>query len=297
MSSGVGTEWSEEEVVATKRSGLGRGLESLIPAGEAAGEYRQVKLDDIVPNPNQPRVHFDEGALEELSASIAEVGLLQPLVVNPQDDGRFALVAGERRWRAARRAGLTEIPVVIRETDDQGTLTHALIENLQREDLGVLEEAAAYQALLEDHGMTHEQVAKAVGKSRPAISNILRLLQLPAAIQGLVERGELSAGHARALLGIEDSAYAQHVAARAVAEGWSVRQVEEAARARVGQQPGGGKGRVKEVRPVEIVELEQRLRDRLGSKVDIRYRNQKGKVEISFGSLEDLERIYRQFFS
>ncbi|MFP3914869.1 MAG: ParB/RepB/Spo0J family partition protein [Actinomycetota bacterium] len=144
--------------------------------------------------------------------------------------------------------------------------------------------------------MTHEQLAKAVGKSRPAISNTLRLLQLAPAIQGLVERRELSAGHARALLGIEDVAYAQHVASRAVAEGWSVRQVEEAARARAGQQPDRP-GRVREVRPVEIVELEQRLRDRLGSKVDIRYRNQKGKVEISFGSLEDLERIYRQFFS
>lgn len=283
--------------MATRRAGLGRGLEALIPAGEGSDEYRRLKIDDIVPNPDQPRVNFDETALEELAASVAEVGILQPVVVRSLDDGRYALIAGERRWRAARRAGLTEVPAVIRSGDDQTNLTHALIENLQREDLGPLEEAAAFQTLLEDHGMTHEQVAKAVGKSRPAISNTLRLLQLPPTIQGMVERGELSAGHARALLGIEDVAYAQHVAARAVAEGWSVRQVEEAARVRAGLDPGVGRSRVREVRPVEIVELEQRLRERLGSRVDIRYRNQKGKVEISFGSLEDLERIYRQFFS
>ncbi|HLT96886.1 MAG TPA: ParB/RepB/Spo0J family partition protein [Acidimicrobiia bacterium] len=280
--------------MATRRAGLGRGLESLIPSGE--GEYRRLKVDDVVPNPDQPRVNFDEAALEELAASVAEVGILQPVIVRPLSDGRFALVAGERRWRAARRAGLTEIPAVIREGDDRAGLTEALIENLQRQDLGPLEEAAAYRALMEDYGMTHEQVATSVGKSRPAITNTLRLLQLPASIQGLVERGELSAGHARALLSIEDTAYAQHVAARAVAEGWSVRQVEEAARARAGEQPST-KTKVREVRPVEIVELEQRLREQLGSRVDIKYRNQKGKVEISFGSLEDLERIYRRFFT
>lgn len=279
--------------MATRRAGLGRGLESLIPSGE--GEYRRLKVDDVVPNPDQPRVNFDEAALEELAASVAEVGILQPVIVRPLSDGRFALVAGERRWRAARRAGLTEIPAVIREGDDRAGLTEALIENLQRQDLGPLEEAAAYRALMEDYGMTHEQVATSVGKSRPAITNTLRLLQLPASIQGLVERGELSAGHARALLSIEDTAYAQHVAARAVVEGWSVRQVEEAARARAGEQPST-KTKVREVRPVEIVELEQRLREQLGSRVDIKYRNQKGKVEISFGSLEDLERIYRRFF-
>ncbi len=183
---------------------------------------------------------------------------------------------------------------MVRTVDDQASLTQALIENLQRQDLSPLEEAAAYQELLEEHGMTHEQVATAVGKSRPAVTNTLRLLQLPAAIQGMVERGELAAGHARALLGIDDSAYAEHVAVRAVAEGWSVRQVEDAARARQAAT-APGRARVTEVRPVEIIELEQRLRDQLGSKVNIRYRNQKGRVEIAFGSLEDLERIYRRF--
>lgn len=280
--------------MATRRAGLGRGLESLIPSGEEALEYRRLRVEEIVPNPHQPRVNFEESALEELAASVAEVGVLQPVVVRPLDDGRYALIAGERRWRAARRVGLTEIPAMVRTVDDQASLTQALIENLQRQDLTPLEEAAAYQELLEEHGMTHEQVASAVGKSRPAVSNTLRLLQLPLPIQGMVERGDLSAGHARALLGIEDIAYAEHIAVRAVAEGWTVRQVEEAARARTVAAPGAP--RVKEVRPIEIVELEQRLRDQLGSKVDIKYRNQKGKVEISFGSLEDLERIYRRFF-
>ncbi len=282
--------------MATRKPGLGRGLEALIPSGESDHEFRRLKLDDIVPNPGQPRVSFDEDALEELAASVAEVGVLQPVIVRPLEDGRFALIAGERRWRAARRVGLNEIPAMVRSADDRGSLTEALIENLQREDLSPLEEAAAYRDLLENHGMSHEQVATAVGRSRPAVSNTLRLLQLSPAIQGMVERGELSAGHARALLGIEDAAYAEHIAVRAVADGWTVRQVEEAARSRLGsddRQPV----RVREVRPVEIVELEQRLRDRLDSKVDIKYRNHKGKVEITFGSLEDLERIYRTFFT
>lgn len=274
---------------------MGRGLESLIPSGNQDQEFRRLRVDDIIPNPHQPRVNFDEESLEELTASVGEVGVLQPVVVRALDDGRFALIAGERRWRAAKRVGLSEIPAMVRAADDQASLTQALIENVQRQDLSPLEEAAAYQELLEEHGMTHEQVASAVGKSRPAVSNTLRLLQLPAAIQGMVERGELSAGHARALLGIEDSAYAEHVAVRAAAEGWTVRQVEEAARARQATATPS-RSRVTEVRPVEIVELEQRLRDQLGSKVDIRYRNQKGKVEISFASLEDLERIYRRFF-
>lgn len=274
---------------------MGRGLESLIPSGNQDQEFRRLRVDDIIPNPHQPRVNFDEESLEELTASVGEVGVLQPVVVRALDDGRFALIAGERRWRAAKRVGLSEIPAMVRAADDQASLTQALIENVQRQDLSPLEEAAAYQELLEEHGMTHEQVAAAVGKSRPAVSNTLRLLQLPAAIQGMVERGELSAGHARALLGIEDSAYAEHVAVRAAAEGWTVRQVEEAVRARQATATPS-RSRVTEVRPVEIVELEQRLRDQLGSKVDIRYRNQKGKVEISFASLEDLERIYRRFF-
>ena len=281
--------------MATRRAGLGRGLESLIPSGGEA-EFLRLKLDQVIPNPNQPRVAFDEQGLDELAASIAEVGVLQPVVVRHMEDGRYALIAGERRWRAARRAGLVEIPAVVRDSDDRGTLTAALIENLQRQDLGPLEEAAAFNQLLEDHGMTHDEVASAVGKSRPAVTNTIRLLQLPAVIQGMVERGELTAGHARALLTIDDIAYAEHVAKRAVAEGWTVRQLEEAARARA-DTSGTATPSVREVRPVEIIELEQRLRDRLDSRVNISYRNHKGKVEIAFGSLEELERIYRRFFT
>ena len=270
-------------------------MESLIPSG-GESEFLRLKLDQVIPNPNQPRVAFDEQGLDELAASIAEVGVLQPVVVRHMEDGRYALIAGERRWRAARRAGLVEIPAVVRDSDDRGTLTSALIENLQRQDLGPLEEAAAFNHLLEDYGMTHDEVAAAVGKSRPAVTNTIRLLQLPAVIQGMVERGELTAGHARALLTIDDVAYAEHVARRAVAEGWTVRQLEEAARARASTQ-GSPAPTVREIRPVEIIELEQRLRDKLDSRVNISYRNRKGKVEIAFGSLEELERIYRRFFT
>ncbi len=282
-----------------RRSGLGRGLESLIPLvqPEEGTSYRQVPLDAISPNPHQPRALFDEEALESLTASIMEVGVLQPVVVRPGvEEGTFILIAGERRWRAARRAGLGEVPAIVRTPDEQGSLTEALIENLQRENLSPLEEAAAYQQLMEDFGMTHEQIGTRVGKSRAAVSNTLRLLSLPASIQGLLERGELSAGAARALLGLEDARYAEHVARRAAAEGWSVRQVEEAARLRRDDRPRPSTT-VTTVRPPALIELEQRLQEKLGSKVQIQYRNERGKVVIHFQSPEDLERIYRSFFS
>ena len=282
-----------------RRSGLGRGLEALIPSGQGAAEgpFLRLPLDSISPNPYQPRTVFDEESLDTLAESIREVGLLQPVVVRAAEEGRYVLVAGERRWRAARRAGLSEIPAIVRQADDRAALTEALVENLQREDLTPLEEAAAYQQLLEDFGLTHEEIGDRVGKSRSAVTNTLRLLQLPPVIQGMVERGELSAGHARALLGLEDRAYAEHIARRAAEEGWSVRQVEDAVRARKEiAPPVGGRAKIREVRPVEIVELEQRLTERLSARVKIAYRNRKGRVEIAFNSLEDLERIYRQFF-
>jgi ParB family transcriptional regulator, chromosome partitioning protein len=287
--------------MTTRRGGLGRGLEALIPTGtDAPTGYSSIPVEEIEPNPNQPRTRFDEEALTNLADSIREVGVLQPISVMQLEAGGYRLIAGERRLRAAKRAGLTEIPAVIRTVDDQGSLTEALIENIQRENLSPLEEAAAYSQLLEDYGLTHEEIGLRVGRSRVAVTNSLRLLTLSAAIQGMLERGELSAGHARALLGVEDRKYAEHIAERAVTEGWSVRQVEEAARARreiedpaqVERQP-----LVREVRPVEIVELEHRLTDQLGTKVKIEYRNKKGKIEIGFGSLDDLERLYRHFFS
>jgi ParB family chromosome partitioning protein len=287
--------------MTTRRGGLGRGLEALIPTGAGTGSpgYALIPVDQIVNNPHQPRNRFDDEALAGLADSIREVGVLQPISVAPVDGGSYRLIAGERRLRAAKRAGLTEIPAVIRVVDDEGSLMQALIENIQREDLSPLEEAAAYQQLLEDHGLTHEDVGNRVGRSRVTITNTLRLLTLPASIQGMLERGELTAGHARALLGIEDRKFAEHIGERAVAEGWSVRQVEEAARARRGPSDDDvdAKVKVREVRPVEIVELEHRLTEQLGTRVQIQYRNKKGRIEIGFGSLDDLERLYRHFFT
>jgi ParB family chromosome partitioning protein len=250
-------------------------------------------LNTIGVNPQQPRSRFDDEALENLAASIREVGVLQPIVVRQVGTGEYQLVAGERRWRAAQMAGLEEIPAIIRDGDDVSGLTEALIENVQREDLTSLEEAAAYRQLLEDFGLTHEEVAIRVGKSRSAISNTLRLLQLPAVIQGLLEAGELTAGHARALLGIDDARYAEHIARRAAEEGWSVRRVEESVRARIGGETKPSKPSKSASRPAEILALEERLTERLGSTVRIDYGSKGGKIVIRFGSLDDLERVYR----
>lgn len=287
--------------MSAKRSGLGRGLESLIPTDTAAG-FAVIPINSIQPNPNQPRQHFDDDSLESLSASIREVGILQPVSVRAGDDGEFVLVSGERRIRAAKRAGLTEIPAVIRTVDDLGSLADAIVENVQREDLSPLEEAAGYGQLMEDFGMTHDEVGQRVGKSRTAITNSLRLLTLPAGVQGLLERGELSAGHARALAGLEDRKFAEHIAGRAAEEGWSVRQVEEAVRIRRGSPEGAPPPRIKEVRPVEIIELEHRLTEQLGTNVKIAYGRSRqgrtrGRVQIAFSSLDDLERLYKRFFS
>jgi len=282
-------------MAAARKSGLGRGLDALLAIERPTSGFSMVSVDQVVPNPRQPREHFDEEALEELAASIREVGVLQPIVVGPADDSEVhVLVAGERRLRAARLAGLTEIPAMIRATDDSTRLAEALIENVQREDLGPLEEAAAYKGLMEDFGMTHEQVADRVGKSRSAITNTVRLLNLPGAIQGLIADGALSAGAARALLGTDDTAYAVKIAGLAAAEGWSVRQVEEAVRARRGEDEGETTSRTRTERPAQILALEERLSERLGSPVRIDYGSRGGgKLTVRFGSVDDLERIYR----
>lgn len=283
-------------MTAKRRAGLGRGLEALIPTESDTGDqptYLEVPVDGIKPNPDQPRSRFDDESLSELAASIEEVGVLQPVVLSRDDDGNLFLIAGERRWRAARQAGLNTIPAVVRGATGDTTLVEALVENVQRQDLTPLEEAHAYKQLLENTGMNQEQVATRVGKSRSAVSNTLRLLQLPAAIQRLIDTGALSAGHARALVGLEDEKYAVYMAERAANEGLSVRQVEDAVRDRKAMDDPPASAKVRQIRPVEIIELEKRLADRLGSRVKIDYRNEKGKVEIRFGSLEDLERIYR----
>lgn len=274
--------------MSTKKTGLGRGLDALIPKSDRT--FRVVPIDRIHPNPRQPRERFDEETLESLAASIREVGLLQPVIVNESEDGTYTLVAGERRLRAARMVGLGEVPAVIREGEDDRLLTEALIENLQREDLGVLEEAAAYQQLLDDFDLTHEEIGKRVGKSRSAVTNVLRLLQLPATIQGLLERGLIREGHARALLAVEDRAYAEHLARTAAEQGWSVRQVEEAVktkRSKRARQPAAP-------RPAAIIALEERLQDSLGTSVRIRYGSKNsGRISIEFSSLDELERIFR----
>src|SRR5512137_1239339 len=239
-----------------RKSGLGRGLDALIPAEAAVQGFATIPLEAISANPQQPRQAMAPEGLQSLAASIREVGVLQPVVVrHGAEAGSFVLVAGERRWRAARLAGLKEIPAVVREGDDVSGLAEALVENLQREDLTALEEAAAYRQLLEDFGLTHEEVGARVGRSRPAITNTLRLLQLPPSIQGLLARGELSAGHGRALLGVDDAAYAEQLARRAAEEGWPVRRLEEAVRAHEeGLIPPV---KVRRERPAEILALEE----------------------------------------
>ncbi len=281
--------------MAARKSGLGRGLDALIPQDHPEAGYAEIKVADIRPNPGQPRRDFEEAGIDALASSIASVGLLQPIVVRPDGEG-YVLVAGERRLRAARQVGLVRIPAVVRgETDDKTNLTEALVENLQREDLSVLEEAAAFKHLMEDYGMTHDEVAGQFGKSRSAVSNTVRLLALPGAIQSMLVAGDLTPGHARALLGTDDEAFALHIAKRAVEQGWTVRRVEEAIRLR-STESGRPTGSKRRVRPAAIIELEERLQERLGTKVSIDYRGKGGKITIRYASPEDLERIYRHLF-
>ncbi|MEA2058438.1 MAG: ParB/RepB/Spo0J family partition protein, partial [Actinomycetota bacterium] len=251
--------------MAGRKSGLGRGLDSLIPVDRPPTGFAEIPVDQVSPNPQQPRRSFDADSLAELAASMAEVGVLQPIVVRSgAAEGTYVLIAGERRLRAAAMAGFDEIPAVIRgEEGEEFDLTEALIENVQRKDLSPLEEAAAYRNLLEDFGMTHEDVAGRVGKSRSAVTNTLRLLQLPPPIQGLLDRGDLSAGHARALLALDDDVYATYIAERAVVEGWPVRRVEEAVRQRREAPEKESGPKVVAPRPAAIIELEERLSERL----------------------------------
>jgi ParB family chromosome partitioning protein len=284
---------------------LGKGLGALIPgAGSVSGPQGtaldELPIDAIVPNPNQPRVHFDEASLEDLAASIKELGVLQPILVRPAAaPGQFQLIAGERRWRAARRAELQVIPAIVRDTDDLGSVEQALVENLHRADLTPLEEASAFAQLIEDFALTHDQVATRVGKSRTAVTNTLRLLQLPPSIQHLLADGRLSAGHARALLGATDRAYQEHLARRAADEGWSVRAVEDAVRARQAPPSAPPPGetsppaRMSRLRPPGVLELEELLANHLSTRVSVTMGGGTGKVAIEFADLEDLERIYR----
>jgi ParB family transcriptional regulator, chromosome partitioning protein len=296
-----------------QRRGLGKGLGALIPTApaapgvtagdayrhpdggyqaDAAGAYfEEVPVGAIVPNPRQPRQAFDEDALEELSASIRVVGLLQPIVVRKAAAGRYEIVMGERRWRACQLAELAVIPAIVRETADDDLLRDALIENLHREQLNPLEEAAAYQQLLDDFSATHDELARRVGRSRPHISNTIRLLNLPPAVQKRVAAGVLSAGHARALLSVADAQAQDQLAHRIVAEGLSVRAVEEIVA--IGAQPAKPARQPASRVPAApaLRELADRLSDAFDTRVKVELGQRKGKIVVEFASLEDLERI------
>ena len=282
--------------------GLGKGLGALIPSpaadrGNAATGpgLQELPIAAIRPNPYQPRDRFDEEGLGALADSIREVGLLQPVLVRPAGDG-YELVAGERRWRAAHRAGLQSIPAIVRQTEDRRALQAALVENLQRDDLNPLEEAAAYQQMIEDFSMTHDQVASTVGRSRAAVTNTMRLLQLPPSIQRALREGRLSMGHARALLGTPDRAFQEALARRAVKEDLSVRAVEDAVRARNDDGDADRSTRAPaRMRPPGLLQLEELLGDHLETRVKIRLGGGgKGALTVEFAGLDDLERIYKR---
>ena len=280
-----------------RRSGLGRGLGALIPgdgtARAEASALKDVAINAIQANPRQPRTVFDDDELDGLAASIKEVGLLQPIVVRALDDGRWELVAGERRLRAARRAGLSTIAVIVRSTGDADLLKEALIENIHRVQLNPLEEAAAYSQLLDDFGVTQEELAQRLGKGRPTISNALRLLSLPAPIQRRVAAGVLSAGHAKALLGLANAQDQEVVADRIVAEGLSVRATEELVRMRYLDEDGTSRSRSSRRRPLppSMESLQEELADALGQDVRIRMGARKGTLAIAFRSPDDLTRL------
>lgn len=297
----------------SRKSGLGRGLGALIPAEytETGGSMSdaegmiEVPIASVTPNPRQPRSHFDEESLAGLTASISELGVLQPVLVRAVDDGRYELIAGERRWRAAKRAGLQTVPVVVRSADTEvELLEQALVENLHRADLNAIEEAAAYQQLIEDFGLTQEAVATRVGKSRAAVSNTLRLFQLPPAIQGLVADGQLSAGHARALLGTPDREFQGELARRIVRDRLSVRETEDAVRAHATADeespapaapaaPDKSAPASKPLPEPGFLELERLLSDHLDTRVSITSGAGNGKLVVQFADLADLERIYK----
>lgn len=298
----------------SRRSGLGRGLGALIPQASVSGSesmLRDVPLDQIQPNQFQPRQSFDEEALSALVDSIKAVGILQPVLLRATGDERYELIAGERRFRAAHRAGLATVPALISSIDDVTSLEQALVENVHREDLNALDEAGAYQQLIEDFGLTHEDVGRRVGKSRAAVTNALRLFQLPPTVQRLVRDGRLSSGAARAILATPDRSLQEQIAVDAVRDGLSVRAIEELVRQRSEPTDGGAEEAAVEeesfapplaedptnaapsLRPPGVLDLEELLGDHLNTRVRIDMGGRHGRVLIDFATLDDLERIYR----
>jgi ParB family transcriptional regulator, chromosome partitioning protein len=287
--------------MSTRKGGLGRGLDALIPnsvipaeittaSGVVVADRNEVDINLISPNPKQPRTVFDEQQLNELAASIKEVGLLQPPVVRSIGNGKYQLIMGERRYRASKLAGLKFIPVIIRQTPDNQLLREALVENIHRSQLNPLEEGAAYQQLLNDFGYTHDELADRLGKSRPAITNTMRLLNLPASVQRRVAAGVLTAGHARALLSLSDEKEIEALANRIVAEGLTVRAVEEIVATGGAKIKGGTVKRGKLLAP-RLKEIGDQLSDALDTRVSVELGKKKGKIVIEFATVEDLERI------
>ena len=287
--------------MSTRKGGLGRGLDALIPtsimpteiktaSGVVTANRDEIDLNNISANPKQPRTVFDEDQLTELALSIKEVGLLQPPVVRSIGNGKYQLIMGERRFRAAKLAGLKSIPVIIRQTTDDQLLREALIENIHRSQLNPLEEGAAYQQLLNDSSYTHDELAAKLSKSRPAITNTMRLLNLPPSVQRKVAAGVISAGHARALLSLTDEKEIENLANRIVAEGLTVRAVEEIV------ATGGAKVKAGSIRSGKIIapklkQISDQLSDHLDTRVSVELGKQKGKIVIEFATIEDLERI------
>jgi ParB family transcriptional regulator, chromosome partitioning protein len=298
--------------IHTERRGLGRGLgelfqrtePQLVPAS-ANGQseappmarvpdgsyFAELPLEVISPNPRQPRTVFDEEAMNELVESIREVGMLQPIVVRPIGGAQFELVMGERRWRAAQQAGVDTIPAIVRETADHELLRDALLENLHRAQLNPLEEAAAYQQMLEDFGCTQEELAGRIKRSRPQISNTIRLLRLPPTVQRRIAAGVISAGHARALLAIEDPTSQERLAQRVVAEGLSVRAVEELVTVGEAADPAARRQRQPKMVAPKVKDLADRLSDHFDTRVRVALGRTKGRIVIEFATVDDLERI------
>jgi ParB family chromosome partitioning protein len=258
--------------------------------GVPGAQLREVAVDDVVPNPKQPRQVFDDEALEELSHSVREFGLLQPIVVRENADGGYELIMGERRLRAARAAGLDTVPAIVRDTTDDAMLRDALLENIHRVQLNPLEEAAAYQQLLEEFGATHEELAAKIGRSRSQVTNTIRLMKLPVKVQTRVAAGVISAGHARALLGLQDADAQDALATRIVAEGMSVRATEEAVAMAAAEEPTTRR-RTRKISAPGVEELGTRLSDMFETKVKIQIGRAKGRIVVEFGSVDDLQRI------
>lgn len=280
-----------------KKNGLGMGLDALFldnSTEENSAGFVSVNINDIEPNREQPRKTFDEEALSELAASIGEHGIIQPLVVRPIADGGYQLIAGERRWRAARIAGLNEVPVVIREITDSELLELALVENLQREDLNPIEEAQGLSLLMETYEMTQEQAAKRVGKSRPAVANAIRLLLLPPSVVDMVRDGKISAGHARALLALSDNEKIKELADRIIKKGMSVRDTERLVKFMIKEAKGKKKPTKK--RDIYYDEVELAVSDTLGRKAKVNVNaTGKGTIQIEFFGKEDLEKLMKIF--